>query len=105
MCTILGWIGWINAQHINSLITSPYRHAQFLVEFVELIYNSYRYSIWYHIAVLELGSGDDGWISFRSFKDFREIDIFAIICGLFSVELVDLIINTYIQSFWHYLVF
>ena len=71
------------------------------------MYNTYIYSIWYHIAVLELGSanlGWIGWISFRLFEDFKEIEISASVCALFLVELVELMYNSYSYLIWKYLV-
>ena len=73
--------------------------AQFLVELVELIINTYIYSLWDYLAFSELGSAYPGWIgwfSSRSFQDFKEIEISAIVCACFLVELVDLMLNTYI---------
>ena len=73
--------------------------ALFLVELVELMYNSFSYSIWHHIAVPELGStnpGWIGWIGFRLFSDFKEIDIYVSMCALFLVELVEFMLNIYL---------
>ena len=70
--------------------------------------NKYIYSLWDYLAFSELGSaypGWIGWISFRSFYDFKEIEISASMCARFLVELVELMLNTYIYSLWDYLAF
>ena len=78
MCAFLGWIGWINPQHIYLLIMK-------LSSFSEL---GSAYPGWI------------GWISTRLFYDFREIEISASMCARFLVEFVELILNKYIYSLW-----
>ena len=82
--------------------------ARFLVELVELMLNTYIYSLWNYLAFSKLGSafpGWIGWISTRSFWYFKEIKISPSMCLCFLVELVELMLNTYIHSLWDYLAF
>ena len=61
--------------------------------------NKYIYSLLDYLAFSELGSaypGWIGWISFISFKEFKHIEISASMYVRFLVELVELMLNTYI---------
>ena len=82
--------------------------ARFLVELVELMLNIYIYSLWNYLAFSELGSAYPGWIgciSFISFKEFKHIEISASTYVPVLVELVELMLNTYIYSLWNNLAF
>ena len=55
----------------------------------------------------ELGSANPGWIgwiSFRLFEDFKEIEISGSMCALFLAELAELMYNSYRYLIWKYLV-
>ena len=55
------------------------------------------------MAVLELGSANPGWIGwiiFRMFEHFKEIEISANMCALLFVELVELMYNLYSYLIW-----
>ena len=82
--------------------------VRFLVEWVEVMLNTYIYSLWNYLTFSELGSaypGWIGWISFISFWEFKHIEISASMCVRFFVELVELMLNTNIYSLWNYLAF